>query len=164
MIVVLWGVSGCGKSTVGQQLAQRLDWVFYDADDYHPESNIAKMRQGIPLDDEDRYPWLDGLGKLIHDVNSEGLNGVLACSALKEIYRNRLGINQGDIRGIHLSGSEELIQSRLAARSHEFMNNKLLNSQFATLESTDAGLALDIALAPAELCTRIINHLKLPLS
>ncbi|MFT5013653.1 MAG: gluconokinase [Planctomycetaceae bacterium] len=161
MIIVLWGVSGCGKSTVGQQLAQHLDWVFFDADDFHPQANIEKMRQGIPLNDEDRYPWLDGLESLIRGVNDEGRNGVLACSALKENYRRRLGINQQDIRGVHLSGSEELIQSRLAARNHEFMNKKLLSSQIAILEPADEGLALNISLPPAELCRQIVDQLNL---
>jgi len=161
VIVVLWGVSGCGKSTVGQQLAERLAWSFYDADDFHSLANIEKMRRGIPLQDEDRAPWLDDLGSLIRGINDEGQNGVLACSALKEIYRHRLGINQQDIRGVHLAGTEELIRSRLAARNHEFMNDKLLSSQIATLEPAGEGLALNIALPPAELCRQIVDHLNL---
>ena len=161
MMVVVWGVSGCGKSTVGQQLADRLNWRFYDADDFHPAANREKMSRGVPLEDQDRYPWLDALASLILQTNQSGLNGVLACSALKVNYRDRLGFGREDVCGVHLSGSEAVIQSRLAARNHEFMNSGLLASQIATLELAEEGLVVDINLPPAELCDQIIEYLNL---
>lgn len=161
MIVVVWGVSGCGKSTVGTLLADRLGWTFHDADDYHPAENIGKMRQGIPLDDEDRYPWLARLAAMLRDINDADRNAVLACSALKQKYRKLLGINHGDIKGVHLSGSEDVIRERLTGRSHDFMSNALLASQFSALESCTEGLSLDITLHPEALCETIITNLEL---
>lgn len=158
-MIVVWGVSGCGKSTVGQLLAQRLDWSFYDADDFHPQANIDKMRQGIALNDQDRYPWLDVLARLIEETNQAGQNGVLACSALKARYRSVLGFGSEGVYGVHLSGAEALIEARLASRHHEFMNRTLLASQIATLEADIDGLVLDIALSPSRLCEQIIEVL-----
>jgi gluconokinase len=158
-MIVVWGVSGCGKSTVGQLLAQRLNWSFYDADDFHPQANIDKMRRGIALDDEDRYPWLDVLAALIEQMNKGGKNGVLACSALKASYRTLLGFDHKDVYGVHLSGAESLIEARLASRQHEFMNRKLLASQIATLETDTDSLTLDIASSPSRLCEQIIDSL-----
>jgi len=161
MIVVLWGVSGCGKSTVGAQLAAALGWAFHDADDFHPAANINKMRQGVALEDTDRYPWLAQLQLLLRDINLRGQQAVLACSALKQDYRHRLGINQVDVLGVHLSGEPALIATRLAQRNHEFMNDRLLASQLATLEPSVDGLQLDISESPNALCARIIESLSL---
>ncbi|MFT7246105.1 MAG: gluconokinase [Candidatus Azotimanducaceae bacterium] len=163
MIVVVWGVSGSGKSTVGRQLADKLGWTFHDADDFHSDLNVDKMRQGIPLQDEDRYPWLAQLATLMRDINDQDQSAVLACSALKQDYRRRLGINQEDIRAFHLSGSEDLIRTRLAKRSHEFMSNNLIQSQFAALEPSKEGRSLDITASPQDLCQSIIEQLGLNL-
>ncbi len=141
------GVSGCGKSTVGKLLADRLGWPFLDADEFHPPANVAKMAAGTPLTDEDRQPWLELLnGKL------RALPGaVLACSALKERYRRTLAANIADCRFVHLKGSAELIRARLAERKHRYMPASLLDSQFAALEPPAAAIDVDIAL-PAEAC------------
>lgn len=161
MIVVLWGVSGCGKSTVGAQLAVDLNWAFHDADDFHPLANISKMRQGVALEDADRYPWLALLKTLLCDINAQGSHAVLACSALKQDYRDRLGINQVDICGVHLQGTQAQIQARLTQRNHEFMSDRLLASQFAALEASTTGVQLDIGLSPRALCARIVDLLSL---
>jgi carbohydrate kinase (thermoresistant glucokinase family) len=161
VIVVIWGVSGCGKTTVGRQLADMLAWSFYDADEFHPEVNVDKMRQGIPLDDDDRYPWLKILANLIRETNDAGRDAVLACSALKQDYRNLLGINQQNVCSVLLSGDQTLIKNRLQKRSHEFMNNNLLTSQFATLESATDGLEVNIEDNPTTLCEKIIRALTL---
>ena len=136
MIVVLMGVSGSGKTTIGTLLAERTGTVFADADDYHPAANKAKMAAGQPLNDDDRQPWLETLNGLMRGWFSEGKGGVLACSALKEKYRDTLasGMPVGAVSFVLLDGSKELIAERLAHRQHEYMNPKLLDSQLATLE------------------------------
>jgi len=136
MIVVLMGVSGSGKTTIGTLLAQRTGTVFADADDYHPQTNKQKMAAGHPLNDEDRAPWLAKLNGLLREWHANGKGGVLACSALKEKYRDTLasGMPACTVKFVLLDGSKELIAERLAARHHEFMNSALLDSQFATLE------------------------------
>lgn len=161
MIVVLWGVSGCGKSTVGARLAVDLNWTFHDADDFHPATNVTKMRNGVPLEDTDRYPWLAQLKTLLCDINARGAHTVLACSALKQNYRDRLGINQVDVCGVHLSGTQTMIQTRLAQRNHKFMNDQLLASQFEALEESATGLQLDIGPSPRALSARIVETLSL---
>ena len=136
MIVVLMGVTGSGKSTIGTLLAARTKAIFADADDYHPEANKSKMAAGEPLNDDDREPWLETLNGLIRGWVAAGRSGVLACSALKERYRATLaaGMSPGAVSFVLLEGTRELIASRLAGRQHEFMNPRLLDSQFATLE------------------------------
>jgi gluconokinase len=148
MQVVVMGVTGVGKSTVGIRLADAIGARFVDADDYHPEANVHKMRAGIPLDDDDRAPWLDALNQLMRDAAARGETVVLACSALKAAYRNKLARDIDDFRVIHLHGSEALIASRLASRRGHYMNPALLASQLATLEPPDEAIRLDIALAP----------------
>ncbi|MBE7181035.1 MAG: gluconokinase [Terriglobus roseus] len=135
-LFVLMGVSGSGKTTIGQLLAQRLGIPFLDADDYHSQANKDKMHAGHPLTDEDRWPWLATLNGLLSDHAAKGSGCVLACSALREVYRDRLeqGMPAGTINFVLLEGSRELIAGRLAARHHEYMNSSLLDSQFATLE------------------------------
>jgi gluconokinase len=137
MIVVLMGVSGSGKTTIGTALAERAGAVFADADDYHPLANKQKMAAGHPLNDEDRQPWLETLNRLMQGWLAEGKSGVLACSALKQKYRKTLaaGMPAGTVQFVLLDGSKELIAERLATRHHEYMNPNLLDSQFIRMRS-----------------------------
>lgn len=144
MIVVLMGVSGSGKTVVGQALAKDLGWMFLDADDFHPEANVAKMAAGIPLDDADRWPWLDLLAQKIATLNERGQSAVLACSALKQAYRDRLS-RPGGVRFVHLKGDYDTIAARLAARAHRYMPAALLESQFAALEEPADAVAVDVS-------------------
>jgi gluconokinase len=141
MIVVVMGVSGSGKTTIGRLLAERMGWLFADADDYFPLIDKQKMAAGHPLTDEERAPWLQTLNGLLRKWDTEGQNGVLACSALKSKYHEVLeeGIPTTHIQFIFLDGPKDLIAQRLATRKHEYMNPMLLDSQLATLERpTDA--------------------------
>jgi gluconokinase len=163
MIVVLMGVSGSGKTTIGTLLAQRTATIFADADDYHPAANKEKMRAGIPLNDEDREPWLEILNGLLRGWHQSGESGVLACSALKEKYRLTLesGIPPNAISFVWLDGDKELLSERLAARHHEYMNPKLLDSQFATLEPPKDALRVVNDRTPAEVVEEILQHVSL---
>ncbi len=153
------GVTGCGKTTVGALLAKTCGWDFHDADDFHPAANVAKMKSGAPLTDEDRRPWLDRLNALIADSEQQGNNLVLACSALKQAYRDRLARGCTTARFVFLDGDIELIRARLLARRGHYMNPKLLDSQFAILERPREALRLDIARSPAELVRGIRKEL-----
>jgi len=133
MIVVVMGVTGCGKSTVGAALGEHLGWPFLDADDFHPDENVAKMASGTPLTDDDRWPWLDRVADVLRRAEAKGESVVLACSALKAAYRERIA-RAGDVRFVHLVGDQATIASRLALRQHKYMPASLLASQFATLE------------------------------
>lgn len=159
MVIVLMGPMGCGKTTVGEKLAQMTGWGFYDADDYHPEVNKKKMAEGIALDDHDRYPWLQILGRIIEDHLGRGENMILACSALKKKYRLHLGIDQQTIFSVYLQGSCELLKERIEGRSHDFMARDLLQSQLETLEEPEKGLAVDIAASPEEICRTIFEKI-----
>ncbi len=143
MILVLMGVCGCGKTTVGRALADSLGWAFHDADELHPEANVAKMASGLPLSDADRWPWLDRIAGELRGILMGGGHAVLACSALKAAYRERLR-RAGDVRFVFLQGDEATIAARLAARSHKYMPASLLPSQFAALEVPTAALVVDI--------------------
>jgi gluconokinase len=152
MIVIVMGVSGSGKSTLGAMLAERLALPFLDADEFHPPANVAKMAAGTPLADADRWPWLELLNaKLLAQENA-----VLACSALKERYRQVLACGLADCRFVHLRGSIELIRSRLAERKHRYMPASLLESQFAALEAPQGAIEIDVARAP-EACVAEIE-------
>ena len=151
MRVVVMGVTGCGKTTVGRLVAQRLGAQFVDADDFHPPANVAKMRAGIPLDDADRRPWLDALNARLREAAARGESLVLACSALKAAYRERLREGIPGLRFVHLEGARDLIAGRLAARSGHYMNPALLDSQFATLEPPADALQVDIGAPPEQL-------------
>ena len=146
LAVVVMGVSGCGKTAVGSLLAQRLGARFIDADDLHPPANVEKMRAGIPLDDADRAPWLRLLNARLREVTAAGEPVVLACSALKQRYRDTLAEGLSGLRFVHLAGSRELIAARLAARQHRYMPTTLLDSQFATLEPPAEAIVVDVAL------------------
>lgn len=148
MIVVLMGVSGVGKTTVGKLLSERLGWPLLDADQFHPPANIEKMHSGIPLTDDDRWPWLDRLNGLLKEKDSNGEGALLACSALKQKYRDRLAAGCSDLRWVHLKGSFELIESRMKARKGHYMKAGLLESQFAALEDPVDAITADISAAP----------------
>ena len=143
MIVLLMGVSGSGKTTTGQALAETLGWPFCDSDDLHPEANVAKMAAGQPLTDADRWPWIDRIGEAMEVILARGGNAVFACSALKRAHRQRLQ-RAGDVRIVFLKGDAETIAARLAARAHRFMPASLLPSQFAALEEPEGALVVDI--------------------
>jgi gluconokinase len=142
--IVVMGVSGSGKSTVGAALAQRLRVPFGDGDDLHPPENVAKMTAGQPLNDDDRSPWLDAIGQWLADHHD---GGVMSCSALKRKYRDQLRRHCADVEFLHLSGSPEVISKRQASRPGHFMPASLLQSQFATLEPLEPdehGIAIDV--------------------
>lgn len=160
MIVVLWGVSGCGKTTVGRLLARALDCDFHDADDFHPQANVDKMRAGTPLTDDDRWPWLEELAETLRHTLGQGGRAVLACSALKQAYRDRLQVDPARVRFVHLAGSFATIAARLGSRQHEFMNDSLLQSQFDALEPCAVSWTLDIAASPTELCRQVLTLLE----
>jgi gluconokinase len=132
--LVVMGVSGSGKSTIADQLAERLGWRFEDGDRFHPASNVAKMSAGQPLTDEDRWPWLQAIADEIDRVCQTGAHAVIACSALKRAYRDILVHGRDDVRIVYLKGTQALIADRLAVRKNHFMPSGLLDSQFKTLE------------------------------
>ena len=146
MIVVVMGVSGAGKTTVGNALAETLRWEFLDADEYHPESNVAKMAAGTPLTDTDRWPWLDRLNRELRTRDANGIDAVLACSALKEAYRARLMASLRTARLVFLRGDFDSIRARMQARKHKYMPASLLQSQFDTLEPPAGALEIDATL------------------
>lgn len=150
------GVTGCGKSTVGALLARALGAEFLDADDFHPPANVAKMSAGVPLDDEDRAPWL---ARLNAELRARP-HVVLACSALKSAYRSALGAGL-DCRFVHLRGSPELIRARLAERRHRYMPASLLDSQFAALEPPAGAIEVDVAPPAGECVAAILAQLPM---
>jgi gluconokinase len=143
--LLVMGVSGCGKTRVGKALAEKLGWDFYDADDFHPPGNVARMARGIPLDDSDRGPWLAALHELISASLRAGKPGVLACSALRERYRRRLLEGNPDVLVVYLQGNYDLIWSRLEKRTGHYMKPQMLKSQFEALEEPANALTVDIA-------------------
>ena len=163
MVVVLMGVTGSGKTTIGTLLAERTGAVFADADDYHPLANKQKMAAGYPLNDDDRQPWLEKLNQLMLGWFAAGKNGVLACSALKAKYRTTLaaGMPEDAVTFVWLDGSQELLAERLSARHHEFMNPKLLESQLKTLEPPKDALRVENDRAPEEIVSQILEHISL---
>ncbi len=152
---LLMGVAGSGKTTLGKALAEHRGWDFYDADDFHPAGNIAKMSAGIPLDDDDRAPWLEILHRLIATCLEEGRPGVLACSALKEFYRQALLAGNRGVLVVYLKVDYDLVWSRMIARPGHYMKPEMLKSQYDALEEPAYGLAIDAAL-PVEAMARIV--------
>ena len=156
MIVLIMGVAGSGKTTVGRLLAARLGWRFVDADDHHPPENVTKMSRGIPLTDADRAPWLESLATMLRSALLRGDDLVLACSALKAAYRDQLSVDPQFVRLVFLRGSFEILSARLAKRAGHFMPATLLRSQLDTLEPPGSGtLILDAARPPEELVGQI---------
>jgi gluconokinase len=157
---IVMGVSGSGKTSVGRSLAEELGWNFYDADDFHPPQNIAKMANGIPLDDEDRVPWLAALHDLIASCLKTDRPGVLACSALKERYRQQLVDGNKGVQIIYLKGSYDLIWSRMEKRTDHYMKPHMLKSQFDTLEEPVTALTIDISMPVDEIVQKILKQME----
>lgn len=153
-ILILMGVTGSGKTTIGKLLSADLGWNYFDADDFHPAANVEKMTRGIPLDDADREPWLLALHGVINRCLAADQPAVLACSALKKRYRDLLLIDSR-VRLVYLKGDSELIRRRLNDRRGHYMNPALLDSQFATLEEPAAGITIDISQSPQDIVTAI---------
>jgi gluconokinase len=163
-VVIVMGVSGCGKSTIGALLASRLRWEFEDADWLHPAANVDKMHSGIPLTDEDRWSWLDAVAAWIDHCRRSGGHGVVACSALKRRYRDILIGDRPDVRLVYLKGDEELIARRIATRHEHFMPRSLLHSQFAALEEPgpdENPFVVSIEPPPHQIVAQILTALNL---
>ena len=160
MIIIVMGVTGAGKTTIGSLLADKLGWMFVDADVFHPPENIEKIRRGIPLTDDDRWPWLERLRAEIAAWIAQRRNVVLACSALKRGYRLRLEVGP-EVRFVHLKGSADLIARRLRSRKGHFADEHILAGQFADLEEPETALTLEITASPQEIVAWIREGLGL---
>lgn len=157
---IVMGVSGCGKTSVGKALANTLGWDFYDADDFHPPANVSKMANGIPLDDSDRAPWLAALNNLIESSLKADRPGVLACSALKERYRQQLLTGNEDVQVIYLKGSYDMIWARMQQRSDHYMKPHMLRSQFEALEEPTTALTIDISTPVDDIVQAIMTQME----
>jgi gluconokinase len=163
VVLIVMGVSGSGKSTVGMIIADRLGWPFRDGDGFHPPENVEKMRSGIPLIDEDRWPWLKAIAAWIDGRRQSGSHGVIACSALKRAYRDILRDGHDDVCFVFLDGTRELIASRLADRKGHYMPASLLDSQLATLERPspdEAPLTVSIDPDPEAIAEIVLDRLE----
>jgi gluconokinase len=158
--IIVMGVSGSGKTSIGKSLAEQLGWDFYDADDFHPPENVAKMSNGIPLDDSDRLPWLASLHDLISSALQTDRRGVLACSALKERYRQQLLDGNPDVGLVYLKGTYDLIWSRMSERGDHYMKPHMLRSQFEALEEPNNALTVDISISLDEIVQEILDHIE----
>jgi gluconokinase len=162
--VVVMGVSGCGKTTVAHGISAATGLLFAEADDFHSRANVEKMRAGIPLDDEDRWPWLRDLAGWMAERAEEGRSTVIACSALRRVYRDRLAEGPLSLDFVHLDGPPDVIRARLASREGHYMPASLLDSQLATLEPLqvdERGVVLDVSLPPDQLVSMAIDRLHL---
>jgi len=158
--LIAMGVSGSGKTTVGELLAEHYDWPFFDADDFHPKENVEKMAQGTPLNDDDRKPWLERLNKLLGEHLERGDSVVLACSALKQSYRDLLSVGNDGVQFIYLQGSYDLILARMQARAGHYMKADMLKSQFKTLEEPVDALTVSIDADPEAIAAQIVEYLE----
>jgi len=164
VVLVIMGVSGAGKSTAGENLAAEFGWPFRDADSFHPPENVRKMSAGIPLDDDDRWPWLAAIAAWIDERRANGQHGIVTCSALKRRYRDRLLAGRDDVRLVYLSGDIELIADRMGRRKNHFMPPALLESQFAALEEPAADenpLIVSIHTTPRRVAEQILAQLAM---
>lgn len=155
------GVTGAGKTTVGGRLATTLGWRFHDADDFHPPANKLKMNAGIPLTDQDRWPWLRALRAVIEQALADHAGAVVTCSALKRAYRDVLAGGLAQVRYVHLTGDPAVLAARLAGRRGHFMNPALLDSQLATLEMPSDAIDVEVALTPDQQVAAIRQALEL---
>ena len=160
-VIILMGVSGSGKSAVGSELARRLGWQFFDGDDFHPEYNIQKMAKGTPLTDEDRKPWLGVLNDLIAEQIALEKPSIIACSALKQAYRDQLVEGNEGAVIVYLRGDFDMIYERIKNRSNHFMKTQLLQSQYETLEDPEEALVISIDQSIESIVNQIINELNL---
>lgn len=163
MVIVVIGPMGCGKTTIGTLLAQKLSWTFSDGDDFHPSENVEKMRKGVALEDEDRIGWLKILRDHIREQRQQNSQLVLACSALKQSYRDLLGIDQKHVVSAYLKGSEAILRERISRRTHQYMNDSLLLSQLQTMEEPEDGIIVSIDQTPEAICSEIIRQSGLTL-
>lgn len=159
MIVVMMGVSGSGKSTVGRLLAGRLGWVFHEGDEFHPAANIEKMSAGTPLTDADRWPWLAGIKKEIDRCVASGSDAVIACSALRDSYRSYLAADAPEIRFVYLKGDPATLLERMRSRESHYMKSGMLDSQIASLEEPGDAIVVDIRNSPDAIVARIETRL-----
>ena len=159
-VIILMGVSGCGKTAVGKALSAKTGWPFYDGDDFHPPENIAKMANGVPLTDDDRAPWLARLHDLITEQLAQNQSAILACSALKRAYRKQLRAETGNVVFVHLKGDFELIRARMETRTH-YMKASMLQSQFNALEAPapDEAITVDISADVDDIAQAILQTL-----
>ena len=155
------GVTGSGKSTIGEKLAAQLGWIFLDGDDFHPDDNVQKMARGLPLTDEDRAPWLQLLAEKIGAHVDDGVNCILACSSLKAVYRQMLSAGRSQVRFVHLNAPQALIGERLKKRQHRYMPPALLQSQFDTLEDPKDALIVDVSGTPDDAVRQIMREFAL---
>jgi gluconokinase len=162
-VIVLMGVSGCGKSTIGQRLSKKLSWPFRDADSFHPEANIAKMSRGAPLEDEDRWPWLGAIAQWIDERRGAGAPAIVSCSALRRAYRERIIGARSGVDLVYLKGTVQLIGERLRRRKGHFMPPSLLQSQFAALEEPqrdERPIIVSVAMPPPRVVAAILEALQ----
>jgi gluconokinase len=162
MILIAMGVSGCGKTTIGEMLAERLKCDFADADSFHSQANKDKMHKGIALTDDDRWPWLAAIRASIEDKQADGTTHVYACSALKRVYRDILRKGDKDVTFVYLKGTPELLHERIKTRTGHFFDPALLQSQLDTLEppGPDEAIEVDIALTPEQIVDKVLNEVK----
>ena len=156
---IVMGVAGCGKSTIAEALAEKTGGVYLDADAFHPPENVAKMAAAIPLTDEDRWPWLDRLNRELRHLTEAGRPVFLACSALRQVYRERLAEGVPGFHIVYLKGSKELILQRMRARQNHFMRPELLDSQFATLEEPSDAIVVSVEEPVGEIVNAVLSHL-----
>jgi carbohydrate kinase (thermoresistant glucokinase family) len=162
-VLIVMGVSGCGKTTIAEILSRELGWEYRDGDEFHPKSNVEKMHSGTPLTDEDRWPWLKAIAAWIDEARRSGEHAIVTCSALKKSYRDILIGERKDVALIYLKGDEELIAQRLSKRHGHFMPQGLLHSQFQTLQEPgpdEHAITVSIAPAPDEIAATILEEIQ----
>jgi gluconokinase len=160
IVIVLMGVAGSGKTTIGMKLAAELGWEFRDADEFHPPENVSKMSSGIPLNDRDRAPWLTAIRTYVLDCLARDRGAIVTCSALKESYRQTIVPDPARVKLVHLTGDYPLLLERMVARQGHFMKPEMLKSQFATLEPPAGAVTIDVAQPPDAIVAQIRRDLS----